>query len=66
LCSFVGKEVGFKLQEAPTAGDKDDREVDFLFSRVSLHVLECKLYGIYMNTNPVSQKKNTSDTGVGG
>jgi hypothetical protein len=28
LCSFVGKEVGFKLQVAPTAGDEDDREDD--------------------------------------
>nr|AWA44798.1 hypothetical protein SS14E05_000004 [Saccharum spontaneum] len=26
--SGSGQEVGFKLQEAPTAGDEDDREVD--------------------------------------
>jgi hypothetical protein len=29
LCSIVGKEVGFKLHGAPTAGDEDDRKNDY-------------------------------------
>jgi hypothetical protein len=28
LCSIVGKEVGFKLLGAPTAGGEDDQEDD--------------------------------------